>query len=33
MMTTMILGSVAAVLFGVYLVRRRARLRIEEDNF
>ena len=32
-MASMILGSLAAVFFMVYLVRRRARLRSEEDNF
>jgi hypothetical protein len=32
-MASMILGSLAAVFFMVYMVRRRARLRAEEDNF
>jgi len=31
-MSTVILGSLAAVFFVVYLMRRRARLRTEEDN-
>jgi hypothetical protein len=31
-MTTTILGALAAVFFVLYLVRRRARLRAEEDN-
>jgi hypothetical protein len=32
-MTTTILGMVSAVLFVMYLMRRRARLNGEEDNF
>ena len=32
-MASMILGSLAAVFFMVYVVRRRSRLRAEEDNF
>jgi hypothetical protein len=31
-MSTAILGSIAAVLFVLYLMRRRARMRAEEDN-
>jgi hypothetical protein len=32
-MSTIILGGLAAALFVAYLLRRRARLRAEEDNF
>lgn len=32
-MTTVILGAVAVGLFILYLVRRSARLRAEEQNF
>jgi hypothetical protein len=32
-MASMILGSLAAIIFMVFLVRRRARLRAEEENF
>jgi hypothetical protein len=32
-MASMILGSLAAIFFMVFLVRRRARLRAEEENF
>jgi hypothetical protein len=32
-MATTILGSLAAVLFVAYVLRRRSRLRAEEDNF
>jgi flagellar biogenesis protein FliO len=32
-MVTTILGAIAVILFAVYLVRRRSRLRAEEDNF
>jgi hypothetical protein len=32
-MTTIILGSVAGAFFVAYLLRRRARLRAEEQNF
>jgi len=32
-MASMILGGLAAALFMVYVVRRRSRLRAEEDNF
>lgn len=31
-MTTMVLGALTAVLFVLYLMRRRARLRAEEDR-
>jgi hypothetical protein len=31
-MTTIVLSALAAVLFVMYLMRRRARLRAEEDN-
>jgi hypothetical protein len=31
-MSTVILGTLAAVLFVAYLMRRRARLRAEEDH-
>lgn len=30
---TLVLGVVAVVLFGLFMMRRRARLRAEEDNF
>jgi hypothetical protein len=32
-MTTVILGAVAVGLFALYLMRRAARLRSEEENF
>jgi hypothetical protein len=32
-MATTILGTIAAILFAAYLVRRRARMRAEEDNY